>query len=239
MSKLLFSILCLLPLLLQAADEPSETEGVWQGHGELGFTATSGNTDAENLNASLNLTRKKLKWEHLFSINVIQSRNDGVTNSDSREARARSEYRFKKTTYAYGQARYQQDVFSGYDHQISLVAGVGSRFIESDLNILDLSIALGYRNVKDSEFGESTDSGILSSNLYYEHKFSKSATFTQTALVEAGTDNTFFQAETALRNRISGNFSSKISYLLRHNSDVTPGFEKTDQVVIVSLVYDF
>lgn len=239
MSKWLFPSLCLLPSLLLAADEPTETEGLWTGQGELGFTATSGNTDSENLNASLRLAREKLKWKHLFSIDIIQSKNDGVTNSDSREARARSEYRINEKTYSYGQARYQRDVFSGYQHQVSLVAGVGSRFIESDPHLLDLSIALGYRNVEDSEFGVTTESGILSSDLYYEYKFSESATFIQTALIEAGTDNTYIQAETALRTRISGNFSSRISYQLKHNTDVTPSFENTDQLVTVSLVYDF
>jgi hypothetical protein len=53
LSKQLFPILCLLPSLLPAADESSETEGLWTGQGELGFTATSGNTDSEKLNASL------------------------------------------------------------------------------------------------------------------------------------------------------------------------------------------
>ena len=239
MSKRLFPILCLFPLLLQAADESTETKGVWEGQGELGFTATSGNTDSENLNASLRLSREKLKWKHLFSIEIIQAEAGGVTNSDSREARARSEYRLNEKSYSYGQARFQQDVFSGYDHQVSLVAGVGSRFIESDPHLLDLSIALGYRNVKDSEFGVTTKSGILSSDLYYEYTFSESAAFIQTLLIEAGEDNTYFQSETALRNRISGHFSSKISYQLKHNTDVTPSFEKTDQLITVSLVYDF
>jgi putative salt-induced outer membrane protein len=83
------------------------------------------------------------------------------------------------------------------------------------------------------------ESGILSSDLHHEYKFRESAAFIQTALVEAGADNTYTQAETALRTRISGNFSSKISYQLKHNTDVTPSFEKNDQLITVSLVYDF
>jgi putative salt-induced outer membrane protein YdiY len=61
------------------------------GQSELGFTETSGNTDSENLNASLRLAREKLKWRHLFGIDIIQSKTNGVTSSDSREARAGSE----------------------------------------------------------------------------------------------------------------------------------------------------
>ena len=87
--------------------------------------------------------------------------------------------------------------------------------------------------------GDTADGGILTSDLIYEYKISESATLSETALIETGEDNTFFQSETALLSKINGSFSSKISYLLKHNSDVSPGIEKTDEIVSISLVYGF
>jgi putative salt-induced outer membrane protein len=232
-------LLFLLPLWSFAADAPDAETGLWKGQGELGFTSTSGNTDSENLNASLRLSRQKQQWKHSASIDVIQAKTDDVKSADSREVRARSEYSIGEKSYAYGQARYQQDKFAGYDHQASVVAGLGSRFIDTERHLLDLSAGLGYRDTKDSEFGDTSNSAIVSSDLAYEYRFSESATFDQAILVESGEDNTYVQSDTALRARISGALSSKIGYLVKHNTDVTPGVRNTDRIVTVSLVYDF
>jgi putative salt-induced outer membrane protein YdiY len=56
---------------------------------------------------------------------------------------------------------------------------------------------------------------------------------------EVGGDNTFLQSETALLLKINSRLSSKISYLVRHNTDVSDDVEKTDETVSFSLVYDF
>ena len=239
MLRRILPLLCLLPLLSFAAGAQDAETGVWTGQGELGFTSTSGNTDSQNLNARLSLSRQIQQWRHSASIDVIQAKTDGIKSSDSREFRWRSEYGFSEKSYAYGQARYQQDKFAGYDHQASLVAGLGSRFIETERHLLDLSAGLGYRDTRDSEFGETTNSAIVSSNLAYQYKISDSSTFDQLILVESGEDNTYVQSDTSLRARISGALSSRIGYLVKHNTDVTPSVKNTDRIVTVSLVYDF
>jgi putative salt-induced outer membrane protein len=239
MLKRILPALCLLPLLSFAAQGEDAEAGVWTGQGELGFTSTSGNTDSQNLNARLSLSRQKQQWRHSASIDVIQAKTDGIKSADSREFRWRSEYGFSEKSYAYGQARYQQDKFAGFDHVASLVAGLGSRFIETERHLLDLSAGVGYRDTKDSEFGVTTNSAIIASDLAYQYRFSETATFDQAILVEAGEDNTYIQSDTALRARINSKLSSKIGYQIKHNTDVTPSVENTDRIVTVALVYDF
>lgn len=231
-------IACLLPSLGLAADE-ADNKSAWSGRGSLGLTTTSGNTDSDNLNTSLQLSRESQDWKHSFSVDSLQGRVDDEVVADNLVLRARSELNFEGPSYGYGQARYEENPFGGFEHQASLVAGAGSRFIENESHLLDLSLGLGYRDTKDSEFSVTTNSGILASDLRYEYKFSATSTFIQTGFLEAGEDNTHIESETALLSKISSAFSSKISYLVKHNSDVTPDIKKTDTILNVALVYDF
>ena len=50
--------------------------------------------------------------------------------------------------------RHEEDDFGGYAEQTSLVVGLGSRFIENDKHLLDLSAGVGYRSLEDSDSGD-------------------------------------------------------------------------------------
>jgi putative salt-induced outer membrane protein len=239
MLKRILLVLCLLPMLSNAADDQQPNAKVWSGEGALGFTSSSGNTDTENLNANLKIARQHLQWKHNLSLDTIRNKTDGEKSADRWSLKERSEYALDEKSYAFGQARYEEDAFSGYEHQASLSLGLGSRFIEDDQQLLDLSVGLGYRDSKDIESGDTEDGGIVTSDLIYEYKISPSAILGETALIEVGEKNTFIQSETALRTRINDSLSSQISYLVKHNTDAPPGVEKTDTIFSISLVYGF
>ena len=239
MFKKFLLVLCLLPNLALAADDQPSDEKVWSGEGAFGFTSSSGNTETENLNAALKFARQTMQWKHSLALEAIRNETDNVTSADRWSIKGRSEYALSEKSYSFGQARYEEDEFSGYSEQASLVVGLGSRFIENDKHLLDLSAGVGYRNLKVSDTDVTEDGGILTSDLIYEYKISESTTFIEIALIEAGDNNTFFQSETALRSQISGSLSSQISYLVKHNSDVPVGTEKTDKIISISLVYGF
>jgi putative salt-induced outer membrane protein len=226
-------------MLAQAADETDTSKGVWSGNGTLGYTSTSGNTDSKNLNTSLLIGYQILRWKHSLLIEIIQAETDDEKSADSKSIRERTEYSLDEKSYTFGQARYEDDKFSGYDYQASIVAGLGYRIIDSEAQLLDLSVGAGYRQLKESDSGDTEVGPIATSDLKYEYRFNENATFSETALVEAGEDNTYMQSETALTTHINGNLSSKISYLVKHNSDVPDGTEKTDKITSISLIYEF
>lgn len=239
MIKKLLLIWCLLPLILNAADSTESDPGVWKGVGELGYTSTSGNSDSENLNASLGISREIEKWKHSASLRTIQAESEGETSADSLVFKGRSEYAFGEKSYMFGKLRYEDDEFSGYDYQTSVSFGVGSRFIEDEKQLLDASAGLGYRTIKDSATKDTEDEAIVTADLIYEYKISETATFRETILIESGDENTYSESDTSLTFRIVGNLAAKISYLVKRNSEVPPDIDKTDEITTVSLVYDF
>ncbi len=239
MIKRLLLIWCLLPLILNAAEDTESGSGVWTGAGELGFTSTSGNSDSESLNASLRVARETEKWKHSSSLRAIRAESEGETSADSLEFRGRSEYGIGEKSYVFGRLRYEDDEFSGYDYQTSLAFGVGSRFIENEKHLLDASAGLGYRTIKDSATGDTEDETIVTADLIYEYVISETSTLREAILVESGDENTYTESETSLTARIAGHLAAKISYLVKRNSDVPPDTDKTDEITTVSLVYEF
>jgi len=239
MLKKLVLIVCFIPLVANAAENSEPEQGVWKGEGELGFTSTSGNTESENLNAALGISREEDKWKHSATLRVIKNTTEDETTADSFLLKEKSEYKLGEKSYAFGQLRYEEDEFSGYDNQTSIAFGVGSRFIENDRHLLDASVGLGYRSIKDGVSGDTEKDGIITGDVSYAYKISESATFTQTFFVESGDANTHSESDTGLKTRIAGNLASKIAYLVKHNSDVPAGTDKTDKILSVSLVYGF
>ena len=57
--------------------------------------------------------------------------------------------------------------------------------------------------------------------------------------MESGRDNTFVQNQLGIEVKIADTFALGLDYAVRHNTDVLPGTEKTDQVFTANLVYGF
>lgn len=239
MVKKLALMLLLFPLVSIAADEAEPTVGGWKGEGALGFTSTSGNSDTENLNARLAVSRESDQWRHTASLDSIKNETDDETSADSQVLKGRSEYKFGEKSYTFGQLRLEDDEFSGFEYQRTLTFGVGSRFIENDKHLLDASIGLGYRSLKDRETGDTEEDNIVTADVKYEYKISETTTFNQAILIEDGDENTYTESDTSLKMKIEGNLAAKLSYLLKRNSEVPSGIDKSDKITTVSLVYAF
>jgi len=57
--------------------------------------------------------------------------------------------------------------------------------------------------------------------------------------VEAGSENTFLQNILSLEVKMTDALALGVSYEVRHNTDVLPGTEKTDQIFTANLVFGF
>ena len=239
MMKRLIPVILMLPLVLNAADDTETAQATWKGEGELGFVSTSGNSESENLNASLSVSRELGRWKHAAAIETIRAKTEDVVSADSLVLSEKSEYSLGEKSYVFGKLRYEDDEFSGYDRQASVSFGVGSRFVENERHLLDASLGLGYRSLKERATGVSEEDGIVTADLKYQYKISESATFAESILVESGDENTHSESDTSVRAKIDGNLATKISYLVKRNSEVPPDIEKSDEIVSISLVYAF
>jgi putative salt-induced outer membrane protein len=83
------------------------------------------------------------------------------------------------------------------------------------------------------------DDAILRGAVNYEHKLTDTTLIYDRFLVESGSDNTFYQNALGIQVKINETFALGLDYAVRHNTDVLPGTDKTDQVLTANLVYGF
>jgi putative salt-induced outer membrane protein len=142
-------------------------------------------------------------------------------------------------SYLFGALRYEDDAFTDYEYQATLSGGYGYRFITNDTTKLEGQIGAGYREAEVRLTGEQQDGIIARGALDFEHKLTTTTLIYDRFLVESGSDNTFVQNALGVEVKINDTFALGLDYAVRHNTDVLPGTDKTDQVLTANLVYGF
>lgn len=224
-----------------AQTEDATEENAWKGEGELGITHTSGNTETQNFIAKLNIKRTQAAWEHQAELEVLRSEDRSEVTAERYEIDLQSNYKLSAQNYLFGTFRYEDDRFSGYDHQVSLTAGYGRKVIDTERTTLKLEGGVGMRQTKTSE--ETNEEGIVRLALNYSQHIGEHSVFTQDFLVEAGGDNTYTESSTGFKVSVMDNVALKLSFTAKRNSDVpttgTEEIDKNDTISAVTLVYSF
>lgn len=222
----------------------------WTGKGEAGLVIASGNTETETANAKLALVNEGEVWRHaLGAAGLYASDRDGRT-AERWEVFGQSDYNFTPRTFWFGAGRYEEDKFSGFEYQATLSTGLGRKFIDTETTKFVGTAGVGYKffETRDSfddvsglliEAGDSDSEAIFRGTLDFEHAFNASTSLINRFIVEAGSENTYLQNDLALQVKMTDVLALALGYSVRHNTDPTGDFEKTDTLTTVNLVYEF
>ena len=211
----------------------------WSGKGTFGGVLARGNTETETINLNLDVENKFDRWTHKAGASMLRTVTDDITSADRWELRGESQYSLTDRSYLFGALRYEDDAFTDYDYQATLSGGYGYRFIMNDTTKLEGQIGAGYREAEVRLTGEQQDGIIARGALDFEHKLTATTLVYDRFLVESGSDNTFVQNALGVEVKINDTFALGLDYAVRHNTDVLPGTDKTDQVLTANLVYGF
>ncbi len=210
----------------------------WTGEAELGLVATSGNTETQTLSAKAKGANERDKWKHEASLEVLNTEDKKVTTAERYTLIGKTNYKLTDLDYVFGMATYEDDRFSGYDWRASEFVGYGRHVIKKEELTLDIEAGLGARQSEDNA-GVSTDEGAvrLAGNLGW--KISDTSKFTEELTSEIGEDVTISKSVTGLKSQINGSLAMKITYTVKHVSEVPVAVEKVDRETAVTLVYSF
>lgn len=222
---------------VDATKEVAVKEG-WQGSVSLGYLHTTGNSNTVSLNGKALLGYKNGKWLDTLALTALNASQDNVRTAESYEANGQSDYLLNDNDYLFGLVDYLTDRFSGYDRRATEVAGYGRMLVNTDTQQLGLEFGLGARQTRFTD--ETSKRNVIERlGLNYLWKFTDKSNFSENLSVEHGIDNTFTQSVTALTTNLAGQFALSVSYTVRHNTRVLPGFKNTDTITSISLVYSF
>ncbi|MEN8220218.1 MAG: DUF481 domain-containing protein [Pseudomonadota bacterium] len=225
-------------LLLGTQIAVAEDSG-WKGEGEFGFTQTSGNSETQSFVAKLALSYQLTSWKHEAQIEALRSEDDSVLSAERYELNLQSNYLLSEKSYLFGKLRYEEDSFNGYDYQASLIFGYGHQFIDTERTGLKLEAGIGWRQGELKIITESNDETVGFLGVSFRHKIGSHSEFTQEFQVEGGSNNIYSESDTGFKVNIMENLAMKLSLLVKNNSDVLSGTEKTDTITAVTLVYNF
>jgi putative salt-induced outer membrane protein len=238
------------PWMAVALLAASAAHAEWTGKGEAGLVIASGNTDTTTANVKLALANEIDKWKHQFGVSALYATSDpDGTTAQRWEAFEQTDYNYSPRDFWFGAARFEDDRFSGFEYQATLSAGYGRKFIDTDVTKFTGTAGVGYkffetRDVLDEvtgvllEPGDSDSEGVFRGTLDYDHKFTATSSLLDKFIVEAGADNTFVQNEIALQVKMTDVLALAVGYSVRHNTDPPAGFEKTDTLTTINLVYE-
>jgi putative salt-induced outer membrane protein len=218
-----------------------------QGRSRL--VIATGNTETETANAKLLFANEIGKWKHQFGGAALYASSDEEGTSAQRwEAFEQTDYNFSPRTFWFGAARYEDDEFSGFEYQAIVSTGIGRKFIDTDVTKFVGTAGVGYKffETRDAfddagvliEPGESDSEVVFRGTLDYDHKLTATTSVLDKFVVEAGSDNTFLQNDIALQVKMTDVLALAVGYSVRHNTDPPVGFEKTDTLTTINLVYE-
>ena len=184
---------------------------------------------------------------------VIVSSTEYNTTANRLEVGGSSGYKLDERSYIVGALRYENDDFSPYEYQWTASIGYGYTAIKNDRTELSFEIGPGYKRYDERPYvtnigtppvativNPAVDGEVVARGLIaFKHQLTTSTAFENTFLLEAGANNKFIQNDTGLAVSMTNALALKLGYQVRHNSEVTPGSKKTDQLLTTNLVYKF
>ena len=211
----------------------------WSGKGAFGGVLARGNTDTETINLNIDVANVIDRWTHKAGASWLRTVTNDVTSADRWELRGESDYSLNERSFLFGSLRYEDDLFTDFSYPATAAAGYGYHFIATEQTKFDGRIGAGLRQTELRLTGETDEDVILRGALDYEHKLTATTLIYERFLVESGSNNTYIQNQLGLEVKISDTFALGLDYAVRHNTDVLPGTEETDQVFTANLVYGF
>lgn len=220
--------------MVEAEDYPEVS-----GNIGFGFTSSSGNTEsaATRLRASTKI--EYVRWRHSFDVSGFRTEESGETTADRRSGSAQSDLSISERSYLFVNVNGERDRFGAFERRYSASLGVGRRFIDTTTMELDFEVGAGRRYERAQGADETESEAIGRFHGAYDWQFAPNSSFAQDVQVEAGSDTTYTESETAVRSRLTESLSWTLSYVVQHNSTVPEDRENTDSFTALTLDYGF
>lgn len=223
----------------------------WTGKGEGGLLVSSGNSESTSANAKLDLAEEQNGWKNALYLAGLYGKNASFATAERIEGRYELDDKISDGLYAFGAVRGERDLFSGFDYQATLSAGLGYKFIDNDATKLAGIVGVGYRRLEPEQLikdpsgevtaripGPSSGNVVATAGLDFAHNLTKTTKLLDKLLVESGSSNTSVANDFGVQVSMSERLALAFGYGVRYNTDPSPGSKRLDQMTTVNIVYN-
>jgi putative salt-induced outer membrane protein len=248
------SLLSIAPAAAVLADDapaPPPPQHEFIGKGQFGFLDSRGNSDAESLNANLDIFRYDDAWKNELYFGGLYGKSAGVVSAERWEVRQQADYNFSPAWFAFGGLHFEHDLFDGFVYQASIASGIGYKVIDTVSDKLTVQAGVGYRRLRTETITENADGTttrdfhdaqgdlIGTLGIDYLHAFTKSTTLTDKLSAESGNLNTSVNNALALTVKMSTKLALSLGYTVLYNTKPIAPLKRADEITTVNLQYSF
>jgi putative salt-induced outer membrane protein len=228
-----------------------EADG-WSGEASLSAGYTSGNSEATDVGASMDLANKNGLWTYNIEANFDYGEQDSIESRNRVFVAGSVDRQVSDKAFAFTRASYEVDQFTGFDSRSFLGLGLGYHVFDSEK--LTWTVR-GGPGVKIDEVKRVITTDAVGAALIIpaetETSFGAvgrsefSYAFNDNVKLSDATDIIYSGESTQMRNIIaltaalSEKISARMSFDVRYDTNPPDGFESTDTATKIALVYGF
>ena len=209
-------------------------------HLELSYVQTNGNTNTTTFSSKLQGIAALSDTESIKAKgSILYSESDENTSANKYNVELDYNHMINEKLYSYMGINYIKDQLSDYDYRLNIGPGLGYKFLEDEIQTIDIQGGLDYAydkyndGLKDNYLAGRTE-------LNYKYTFSQSIEFKQMlsylASFEDG-EKYFAVSDSAIGVKMTQNLSLGVSYNMDYTNKTEK--EKLDTKFLTSLIIDF
>jgi putative salt-induced outer membrane protein len=210
----------------------------WSGKGQAGAVMASGNSAAKSGSVKLGIAAVVQAWTHKLDLAAVYASDEGGPTAQRWEVHEQSNYEFDAHNFVFGGLRYENDRFSGFNHQGTVGAGIGHQFLETAATTLSGQLGVAYKVAEEGEPPVQASALASTGSADFRHAFSASTTVLDKITLEHTPRNTFVENEVTLEVKMNAKLALAVAFAVRHNTDPPPTFKATDTLTTVNVVYE-
>jgi putative salt-induced outer membrane protein YdiY len=222
-----------------AQPAPAEPPPRLQGSAQFTLLATTGNASAQAVGLGGELTWRPMPWVMKSKLAFAQTETDEVLSARSVVALLRADRFVTTRTSLYGQYDFLRDLFAGVEQRHIVAGGLAYRLVDHAPHRLTIDGAVGLEH-EANVLEASTDVPIATAGAAYRWDISKTSDIAEelryVQALDQGDDWKLDQS-IAVTAAIASAFSLKVSNVIRYVNEPPLGFETTDTITSVALVW--
>lgn len=225
-----------------AAISRPEPPIIWSGGANLGFLASSGNTDVNSLRADAELVARARANRYTVSALVNRAEDSGRETARNWTASGRYDRFLTKRLYVNGSAIFTNDAFRDLDLRTALGVGLGYQLLDTPRARLSAEAGLGWVNedfvlAEDDSYTALRESArldvfLLPDRVAFFHQHDGYFGVT-------GDDNLFFKMQNGVRLSIVAGFVMTAQIDLDYDRSPAPGRRSSDRTFALTFGYRF
>lgn len=212
------------------------------GRVNIGLTATSGNSETENLYVDAEMVARTKTNRYTVGATAQRSSEDGNETADRTTLYSKYDHFLTEKRYLYTNASFVQDEFKDLNLRSVLGAGVGHQFFESKRTNLSLEGGLTFVN---EDFINADDDQYLAARwaLNYDRYFFKDRLqfFHKHEGLQSleNSEDLLIRSETGVRVPLTENLNTSVQVNAEWDNSPPPGTEDTDLTYLLNVGYNW